>query len=104
MNGRRGDVVPALIGSRSVMQADEAGRSQTLVTNQQSCRSQSSGLGESGVLARQPKHLHRTTIQTRANKEPETDPDRPGHLETVHLSDHSSDEYQNPCHADETGS
>jgi len=104
MNGRRRDVVPDPIGSGSRMQADESGSSQTLLTLQPSRRSQSPGPGETGVLARPPKCSRRTTIQTRANLEPEAEPDGQGHLETVHLSDDSSDEYQNPFNADETGS
>jgi len=103
MNGYRHDLVPDDIGSASGMQADKSGSSQTLATHQASRRSQSQGPGETGVLSRPPKRPRRTTIQTRANIEPETEPDRQAHLETVHLSDDSSDEYQNPCNADETG-
>ena len=44
------------------------------------------------------------TIQTRANIEPEGEPDAQGHLKTVHLSDDSSNELQNPWNADETAS
>ena len=51
-----------------------------------------------------PKRPRRTTIQTRAIIEAQAEPDRQGHLETVYLSDDSSDEYQNPWNADETGS
>jgi len=104
MNRRRRDVVPDPIGSGSGMQADQSGSSQTLLTHQPSRQSQSPGPGETGVLARPPKRPRRTTIQTRANIEPEAEPDRQGHLETVPLSDDSSDEYHNPCKADETGS
>ena len=75
MNARRRDVVPDPIGSGSGMQADKSGSSQTLLTHQPSHRSQSPGLGETGVLARLPKHPRRTTIQTRANIEPEAEPD-----------------------------
>jgi len=104
MNARRCHVVPDPIGSGSGMQADESGSSQTLLTHQPSRRSQSPGPGETGVLARPPKCPRRTTIQTRANIEPEAEPDGQGYLETVHLSDDISDEYQNPCNADESGS
>jgi len=104
MNGCRRNVVPNPIGSGSGMQGDESGSSQTLLTHQPSCRSQSPGPGETRVLARPPKRPRRTTIQTRASIEPEVEPDGQGHLETVYLSDDSSDEYQNPCNADETGS
>jgi len=96
MNGRRRDVVPDPIGSGSGMQADESGSSQTLLTHQPSRRSQSPGPGEPGVLAGPSKRPRRMTIQTGANIEPEAEPDGQGHLQTVHLSDDSSDEYQNP--------
>jgi len=36
------------------------------------------------------------------NTEPETEPDRQGHIETVRLSDDSSDEYQAAHQGDET--
>jgi len=104
MNGRRHDIVPNPIGSGSGMQADESGGSQTPLTHQPSRLRQSSRPCETGVLARPPKRQRRTTIQTRANIEPEAEPDGQGRLETVHLSDDSSNEYQNPCNADETGS
>ena len=104
MNGRRRDIVPDPIGSGSGMQADESGSFQKLLTHQPSRRSQSPGPGEVRVLARAPKSPRRTTIQTRANIAPEAEPDGQGHLETVDLSDDSSDEYQNPCNAAETGS
>jgi len=104
MNGRRRDVVPNPIGSGSGMQTDQFGSSQTLPTHLSSRRSQSPGPGETSVLARQPQRPRRTTIETRANIEPEAEPDGQGHLETVHLSDDSCDVYQNPCNADITGS
>jgi len=104
INRRRGDVVPHSIGSGSGMRADEPGSSQTLLTHKPSRRSQSPGLGETGVLARPPKRPRRTPIQTWLNIEPEAEPDGQGHLETVPLSDNSSDEYQNPCNANETES
>jgi len=104
MDGRRCDVVPNPIGSRSGIQADESGSSQTLLTHQPWRRSQSPGPGETGVLARPPKRPRRTTIQPRTNIEPEAEPDGHGHFETVHLSDDSSNEYQNPCNVEETGS
>jgi len=104
MNGHRHDVVPDPIGSGSRMQAEESGSSQTLLTHQPSHESQSLSSGETRVLARLPKRPQRTTIQTRANIEPEVGPDRQGPLETVHLKEDRSDEYENPCNADETGS
>ena len=97
LNSRRRDVVPDPIGSGSGMQPDESGSS---LLNQASRRSKSPVPSGTGVLARPPKCPRRTTIQTRANIEPEMEPDGQGHLETVHLSDDSSDEYQNPYDAE----
>jgi len=103
-NAGRRDVVPDPIGSGSGMQAAKSGSSQTLSTHQPWRPSQSPRPSETGVVARPLKRARRTTIQTRANIEPEAEPDGQGHLETVHLSNDSSNEYQNPCNADETGS
>jgi len=103
MNQHRRDVVPDPIGSGSGIPTDESGSSLTLLTHQLSRRSQSPGPGETWVLSRPPKRPRITTIQTRANIEPDVEPGRQRHLETVHLSDDSSHEYQNPCNADENG-
>jgi len=86
------------------MQVDESGSSQTLLMYPPSHRSQSPGSGANRVLAGLPKRPRRMTRQTTENIEPETESDRQRHLETVHLSDDGSDEYQNPCNADQTGS
>jgi len=104
INGCRRDVVPDPIESGSRSQADQSGSCQTLLTHQPSRQTQSPRLGDTGLLARPPEHPRGTTIQTRANNEPNAEPDGQGHLETVHLSNHSHDECQNPCNADETGS
>jgi len=100
----RRDFVPNAIGSRSGMQANQSGISKPLLTHQPSGRSQSPSSGETGVLARRSKRPRRRTIQTRANIEPEAEPNGHGHLETVHLSDDDSDAYQNPWNEDETRS
>ena len=76
MNGCRCYIVPDSIGSGLGMQADESGSCQTLLSHQPSRRSQSPGLGETGVLARLPQRPRRTTIQIRANIEHEAEPDR----------------------------
>jgi len=102
--GRRRDLVPYPIGSGWGMQADECGSSQTLLAHQLSGQSQSTGPGETKVRPRRLKCPQRMTLQMRANIEPGVEPDWQGHSETVHLSDDSSDEYENPCNADETGS
>ena len=104
MNWRRRNVVPDPIGSRTRMQVDEPGSSKALLTHQPSCRSQSRCRGETRVPARPLKRLRRTTIQTRVNIKPETEPDEQPHLETVLLSNDRSHEYQNPGNANETGS
>jgi len=90
-NGRSCDIVVSPIGSRLGIQAPHSGSSQTRLTHQPSCRSPSPSLGETGVLARPPKCPQTTTIQTRANIQPEMEPDKQADLQTVHLSDDSSD-------------
>ena len=104
-NGRRRDVVLGSRGSGSGSQQNQSGTSRTTRSNcQPSRRSPSPGPNETSVLARQHKRPRRSTIQTRAYIEPGTEPDGQEHLETVHLSDDSSDAYQNPGDADETES
>ena len=121
LNGRRGDVVPSSIGSsqptprmgnlvrrrRDVVdsvgsgmgtQQNETGSSQTttLRSCQPSRRSPSPSPNEDNVQSWPPKRLRRTTIQSREFIEPKMEPDGQAHLETVRLSDDSSDEYQKP--------
>ena len=104
-NGRRRDVVLGSRGSGSGSQQNQSGTSWTTQSNgQPSRRSPSPGPNETSVLARQHKRPRRSTIQTRAYIEPGTEPDGQEHLETVNLSDDSSDDYQNPGDADETES
>jgi len=104
MNWRSRHIVPDPIGSGAGMQADESGSSLTLLTAQPSRRGQSPGPYGTEVLARPPLCLRRMTIQTRVNIEPEAQPDGHGHLETVHLSDDSTDEFKNPFNPDATKS
>jgi len=102
---RRRDVVPATVGSGSGTQQNETGSSQTTLRSRQlSRRSPSPVPDENSVRSRPPKRPRRTTIQTRAFIEPETEPDGQAHLEPVRLSDDSSDEYQNPDDNDEIDS
>ena len=86
------------------MQADESCYSQTLLAYKPRHRRQSPALSETWALARPPQHPRRTIIQNKANIEPTLEPDGQAHLETVHLSDDSSHEYQNPCDVDENRS
>ena len=77
-------------------------RTTTLHSRQPSRRSPSPSPNENSVPSRPPKRPRRTTIQTGEFIEPETEPDGQAHLETVHLCDDSSDEYQNPDDPEET--
>ena len=120
LNGRRRDVVPSSIGSSQPTprvgnlvrrrpdvvdsvgsglgtQQNETGSSQTttLRSRQPSHQSPSPSPNEDNVQSRPSKGPRRTTIQTREFIEPEMEPDGQAHLETVRLSDDSSDEYQN---------
>ena len=85
-------------------QQKETGSSQTttLRSRQPSCRSPSPSPNQNSVPSRPPKRPRRTTIQTGEFIEPETELDGQAHLETVLLSDDSSDEYQNPDYPEET--
>ena len=101
-NGRRRDVVLGSQGSESGSQQNQSGTSRKTRSNCQPSRpSPSHGPNKTSVLARQHKLPRRSIIQTRAYIEPGTEPDGQEHLETVHLSDDSSDAYQSPGDADE---
>ena len=102
---RRRDVVDS-VGSGLGTQQNETGSSQTttLRSRQPSRRSPSPSPNEDNVQSRPPKRPRRTTIQTGEFIERETEPEGQAHLETVRLSDHSSDEYQNPEDPEETDS
>ena len=101
----RRDVVDSL-GSGLGTQQNEMGISQTttLPSSLPSRRSTSPLPNEDSVQSRPPKRPRRTTIQTREFIEPEKEPDGQAHLETVHLSDNSSHEYQNLDDQEETDS
>ena len=75
-----------------------------LRSRQPSRRSPSLSPNKKSVPSRPPKCPRRTTIQIGELIEPETEPDGQAHLETVRLSNNSSDEYQNPDHPEDTDS
>ena len=102
----RHEVVPDSVGSRLGTQQKETGSTQTttLRSRQPSRQSPSPLPNENSVLSKPPKRLWRTTIQTGEFIKLETEPDGQAHLETVRLSDDSSDEYQNPDDPEETDS
>ena len=56
------------------------------------------------LLSRPAKRPRRSTLQTTAYTEPEGEPDAQRQIGTVHLSDDSSDEYQNSRRSDQTES
>jgi len=91
MNGRRGDVLPADRLSGAVTQQTESGSSNSAELS--GCNLSPRPIARL-LLARPAKCLRSSTIQTTAYTEPETGADGQGHMEPVHLSDDSSDEYQ----------
>jgi len=99
MNRRRCDIVPADRLSRSVTQQTESGSSNSA---ESSGRNSSPPPIARGLLARPAKPLRSSTIQTTAYTEPAMEADGQGHMEPVHLSDDSSDEYQMSHPGDET--
>jgi len=99
MNGRRRDVVPADRLSRSVTQQTESGSSNSA---ESSGRNSSQPPIARRLLARPAKRLGSSTIRTTAYTEPELEADGQGHMEPVHLSDDSRDEYQMSHPGDET--
>jgi len=102
---RRRDVYPPLWDpDRERSKTQRAAPRRHCGAAQLSRRSPSPAPDENSVLSRPPKRPGRTTIQTRAFIEPETEPDGQAHLEPVRLSDGSSDEYQNPDDNDEIDS
>ena len=83
------------------MQLDDSGRSEIVLTDQEWHWSQPHGLSKTEVLANVPKCLRKTKMQPKGNIKPKSEANGQGHLETVHLSDHYCEEYQNPCNVDE---
>ena len=94
LNGRRREVVRANRGTGSGTQHDESGSSHSTPPNSQLSSRNSSPAPIGGVRRRLSKRPRWSTIQTTENTEPETEPDGQGYIETVRLSDDSSDEYQ----------
>ena len=99
LNWRGGDVVLADRVSRSGTQQSESGSSNAAGS---SGRNSSPPPIARRLLGQPAKRLRSSTIQTTAYTEPETEPDGQGHMEPVHLSDDSSDEYQMLHLANET--
>jgi len=99
MNGHRRDVVPADRLSRSVTQPTKSGSSNSA---ELSGRNSSPPPIARLLLARLAKRLWSSTIQTTAYTEPEMEADGQGHIEPIHLSNDSSDEYQMSHPGDET--
>ena len=102
LNGRTRDVVRANMGSGSGTQQHESGSSHSSPTSNQLSSRNSSPPRIGGLRGRPLKRPRRSTIQTTAYTEPETEPDGQGHIEAVRLSDDSSDEYQASRQGDET--
>ena len=111
---RRYDAISVQRGSSSGIQRTKSGSSHSTRTlPAESCSShgiQSSSHSTSPPqTARHPtsrpvKGIRRSTLQITAYSEPEREPDIQRQIETVLLSDKSSDEYQNSCKSDETKS
>lgn len=99
LSRRRRDVVPADRASRSGTQQGESGSSHS---TESSGRNSSPPLFARRLLSRPAKRPRRSTLQTTAYTEPEAEPDAQRELETVRLSDDSSEEYQNSRRSDET--
>ena len=101
----RRDVVDT-VGSGLGRQQNKTGSSQTttLRSRQPSRLSLSPSPNEGSVPSRPPKRPRRTRIQTREFIEPEMEAGGQAHLQTVCLSDDSSDVYQNPDDREETDS
>jgi len=99
INGHRRNIVPADPLSRSVTQQTESGRSNS---------AESSGSNSflppmaRRLLTRPVERLWSSTIETTAYTEPEMEVDGQGHMEHVHLSDDSRDEYQMSHPGDES--
>ena len=101
---RRLDVIPDSVGSRLGTQQTETGssRATTLRSLQPSRWSPSPSPNENSEPTRPSHRPRRKTILAGEFIEPETEPDGQAHLETVRLSDDSSDEYQHPDDQEET--
>jgi len=101
-NGRRHNIVSHYIWWGSEIHAHKLGDSLTVLTDLPLPLSQSPYVRETGVVVSPPPRPRTMTIQIRVNIKPKRETDRQGNLETVHLSDNSSDEYQSLCKADQT--
>lgn len=91
--------------SRSGTEQNEHGTSVSTPSNTQSLhRTSSQPAIARSQLGRPPKRLRKNTIQTPAYTDIVAEPDGQPDTETVHLSDGSSDEYQNSAGSDEAES
>jgi len=114
MYGRRRNAIPVDRGSGSGTWRTESGCShstRTLAAKSDSSHgTQSSGQSSSATQitsclpSRPTKHPRRSTLQTTAYTEHLGESDTPPQIETVHLNDDSSDEYQNSRRSDQTES
>jgi len=110
----RRNAVPVDRGSGSGTQRTESGSSHSTRTLEAESGSshgtQSSGRGSSPpqitrrLPSRPTKRPRRSTLQTTAYTEHLGETDASPQMETVRLSDNSSDEYQNSCRSDQTES
>jgi hypothetical protein len=106
---RKRDAVPADRRSGSQTQRTESGSSNSTRTLQpesgsSSGRSSSPPQNTRRPLSRPAKRPRRSTLQATAYTEHEEEPGAQPQIETVRLSDDSSDEYQNSHRSDETES
>ncbi|PUU77999.1 hypothetical protein B9Z19DRAFT_1065385 [Tuber borchii] len=104
-NGCRRGVLLGSRGSGSGSQQNQSCFSPMTLNNYQPSRwSLSPGSNETSIPAKPPKRPQRSTIQTRVYIEPEADHNVQDYWETVHLSDDSSNAYQNLGDTEETKS
>jgi hypothetical protein len=105
LNRRRRDAVTDATGSvrsRAGTRQNQPGSSTSILSNQPSPHPNPSPPEATRALGRPPKRLRRSTIQPTTYSEPDIEQDAQVDPETVHLSDGSSDEYQNSHGSDET--
>jgi len=105
LTGRRGQVVPDGIRSarsRSGTRQNQSGSLPSTLPNEQPSHMRPTRPNATRALERQPKRPRRRTIQSTTYTDIETEPDAQVPMETVCLSDDSSDEYENSRGSDQT--
>ena len=105
LNRRRCDAVTDAMGSvrsRAGTRQNQPGSSTSILSNQPSPYPNPSPPEATWALRRPPKHLRRSTIQTTTYSELDIEQEVQVDPATVHLSDASSDEYQNSHGSDGT--